>query len=569
MFRKYPLKFRASSVIFLTLLITISSLSLTALIQTSEAASSYTGTAKPMEFYFHHIDSPVTVAGVQTKHVMNTTRQFSFSTQQVALENSFFKPDNQPKVEAPFYLYPNLAGPVTIDGTWQVSMWINGTAAKPIGFNLHFMEITAGGTTLWDSGLITPTVTSSVGQYLAVPVTNYNLSTPLTHSFSAGSTIYVNVEANSGASTEIRIWYDSEFYPSKVVLPSKDYARPATVKTYAYDNSETNLFHYNWTQNQRIVTIRANVTDPFGGYDTQRVSMTIVDPAGNSVVDDVSMKRISDGQWETAFSHLFEANYTYLATAQRGNYTATVTVVDNNGYYHNLQTGTLEPFIESYTHIFSIGVIIYVDPAFQFVDDMGDPLPNAQVYVKWPNGSRDTLPRYASATGFVNLTAVPIANYEFTVFWKDVLVKQAIVDVTSNGPYIIKTDVYQLLVQVLGNDGSIVDGAYVIAYTQSGVGYGLSITNGTGQAIFKLPKGTYDIEAHYRGEYWLSFFTAVGNATGIQVDSSKLTTISLEAFPPAIWVTAGFWLLLVPILIVLAIVIYKKVLQPKRSRTNK
>lgn len=537
--------------------------------QIVKASPSYTGAAKPMQFYFHYRDTPVTVAGLETKYMMDTTRQFSFSTQQEAFTNSFYKSVGLPKIEVDFYLYPNLAGPVTIDGSWQVFIWANASAYKPAGFTLQFKEITLGGETLWDSGLINPTVTSTVGEYIDVPIYNYNLSTSLTHTFGEETTIFVGVEVNAGSSADTRIWYDSELYPSKIILPAKDYARPKEVRTYAYDDRETNLFHYNWSQNQRIVKVRANVTDPFGGYDIYRVNMTILDPAGNPVLDDISMSRTSNGQWETGFSHLFEANYTYESTAQRGNYTVIVSVIDNNGYYRNLDTNMFDPFIEHYTHTFSIGIIPYFDPAFQIVDDVDDPLPNAQVYIKWPNGSRDTLPRYTSANGFINFTDLPSANYEFTILWKDVLVKQMTINVISNGPYVIKTDVYQLTVEVLGNDQSAVRGAYVIVYTQSGVAYGLCISNEIGQAVFKLPKGIYNIEAHYSGEYWLRVFTATANETGINVDASRSKAITLAEFPPPIWTTTGFWLLLIPILVIIGIVIYKMFLRPRRSRTKK
>jgi hypothetical protein len=145
------------------------------------------------------------------------------------------------------------------------------------------------------------------------------------------------------------------------------------------------------------------------------------------------------------------------------------------------------------------------------------------------------------------------------------LVKQTTVDVNSNGPYVIKTDVYRLTVEVLGNNGDAVNGAYVIVYAQSGVGYGISISNENGQAIFKLPKGTYDIEAHYSGAYWLSVIITTANINDIQVDTSKSSIITLAEFPPAIWATAGFWLLLVPILLLIAIVVYRLFLRPKRS----
>jgi len=542
----------------------------TGIIQTAKAAVSYTGTEKPMQFYLHYLDNPVAVAGLETKYIMNTSRQFRFSTQEEALAHSFFKTVGLPKIEIDFYLYPNLAGPVTIDGSWQVYLWLNGSAYKPTGFTLQFKEITTGGNTLWDSGSISPTVTSSIGEYIDVPINNYNLSTSLSHTFSVGTTLFVGVAVNSGSSADTRIWYDSELFPSKVVLPAKDYARPIEVRTYSYDNNETNLFNYNWSQSQRVITLRVNVTDPFGGYDIYRVNVTILDPAGNAVFRDVAMARTSIGQWSTAFSNMFEANYTYASTAPRGSYTVIVSVVDNNGYYKSLDTGVVAPFIEHFSTSFSIGVVVYYNPVFHVIDDVGDPLPNAQVYAQWPNGTNDVLPRYTSEDGFINFTGLPTATYGFTVIWKDVLVTQARIEVSSNGPYVIKTDVYRLVVEVLGNDGSAVGGVYVIAYTKTGVGYGLSITNVTGQAVFKLPKGTYDVEVHYKGVYWLSEISATAKLRDVVLDSSKSAAVPLTQVPPALWSTVGFWLIVIPIVVVvlIAVVIYFLVVKQKRRHAG-
>lgn len=511
--------------------------------------SVYTGVAKPMEFYLHFLDTPVTVAGLQTKYVMNTTRSFRFLTQQEAYANSFYKPVGLPKIDVDFYLYPNLAGPVTVNGTWQVFLWINGSAYKPATFSLDFKEITVGGVVLWDSGSINPTVTSSIGGYIDVPVYNYNLTAPITHTFTVGTTLLTEVEVNAGSSADTRIWFDSPSYPSKVILPAQDYARPVWIKTYSVDNSETNLFYYNWSDSQRKVIVRTNVTDPFGGYDIYKVNMTTFDPEGKSVVNDVNMTRVSDGQWLINYALIFEANWTYPTTAALGNYTVIVSVIDNNGYYRYSDTGTFAPFIEEATHVFVMGIIVYYNPAFLVTDDTNAPLPDAQVYVTWRNGTTDTLPRYTSANGFINLTHVQAGNYGFTILWKDVIVQQTTVYVNSSGPFTIKTRVYQLTVQVSGNNGISIHGAYVIVYTQSGVGYGLGITDTNGKASFKLPSGNYTIDAYYTSDYWL---TAVNtNATEpVSVTTSTSKSIVLADFPPALWSTTGFWLLTVLIIIV-------------------
>jgi hypothetical protein len=517
---------------------------LVSVIPVVEAAASYSATAKPMKFYLHYLDTPVDVAGIQTKYVLDTTQWFRFLTQEEAYTNSFYKPVGQPKIAVDFYLYPNFAGPVIIDGSWQVFLWVNGSAYKPTGFTLQFSEITVGGVTLWDSGALNPTVTSSISEYIDVPVYNYNLSAPLTHGFNVGTTLHVHVEVNTGSSADTRIWFDSPFYPSEAILPAKDYARPVEVKTYAYDDSETNLFYYNWSQSQRVVIVRANVTDSFGGYDVYKVNMTILDPTGNPVVDNADMKPVPDVQWGADYAHLYEANWTYPSTAQLGNYTAKVSVIDNNGYYYGLSSGSFAPFIEGNDRVFSIGIIAYYDPAFHIVDNVDASLPNAQVFVTWPNGTMDALPRYTSVNGFINLTNLLPANYGFTILWKDEVIKQIIVYVDSDGPYTIKTDVYQLTVTVLSSNAATVHGAYVIVYTQNGVGLGLDTTDAAGLAVFKLPKGSYNIEVHFSAEYWLKVVTTSVVEQGIDVNASTSKTIVLSEFPPPIWTTTGFWLLL-------------------------
>ncbi len=42
--------------------------------------NTYKGSAKPVEFYFHYLDPPSKVGGLETKYVMNTSRAFRFNT---------------------------------------------------------------------------------------------------------------------------------------------------------------------------------------------------------------------------------------------------------------------------------------------------------------------------------------------------------------------------------------------------------------------------------------------------------------------------------------------------------
>ncbi|UCE96039.1 MAG: hypothetical protein JSV51_10175, partial [Candidatus Bathyarchaeota archaeon] len=210
--------------------------------------------------------------------------------------------------------------------------------------------------------------------------------------------------------------------------------------------------------------------------------------------------------------------------------------------------------IEEATHIFVIGVIVYYDPTFLITDDVDDPLPNAQVYITWRNGTTDALPRYTSSDGLINLTRVSAGNYGFTILWKDVVVGQTTVYVDSDDLYTIKTQVYQLTVQVYGNTGGSIHGAYVIVNTQSGIGQGLGTTDETGKALFKLPSGTYIISVHYTTTYWLTVVRTSVNEQ-VSVTASTSENIVLTGYPPAIWSTTLFLLMMGMVVAVVTVIL--------------
>lgn len=520
---------------------------------------------KQMQFFFHYVDKPMYVAGVETHYVMNTTNWFKFVDQDEAYDNAFHKSIGLPKIVIDFYLYPDLAGPVTVDGTWQVFVWINSSAYKPCGFDLQFKEISTGGVTLWDSGALTPIVTSEIGAYIDVPIYNYNLSIPsLTHTFSAGTTLQVEVSINTGAAAACRLWYDSPAYQSKVILPCRDYAKPTAVKAFNVNDVETNIFSVEWSEEQRRVTVRGNVSDPFGGYDIHKATATILDPANKTILDEFEMDRTSDGQWKTKYLQTYETSYDYPITATFGNYTAQISVIDNNAQNHYQRYGAY-PKTESLLYVFNIGKVILHDPAFKVIDDAGAPLLKAQVYVQLPNGTSNNLPLYTTENGFLNLTRIPTGNCTFTIIWKDVTVKQTTVYVDSDGPYAIPCEVHQLVTSIIGNDGQPVNEAFVVTRTQTETIFDFKITNSSGQAVLQLPPstiqavGNYKIDVYYSTAYWLTHVSVKKTEPSITITSSGPLSITLDDFPPQIWTTIGFWLIATCITVpIIGFVLYRR-----------
>jgi hypothetical protein len=347
----------------------LTSLSLTLLVglhtQPGHAVSS-NPSARNVTLYWHYSNTPVSVGGIQTNYVLNSTSRFDFQTQQTAKQNSIYKGTGLASVAVDFYAYPNLVGPATLNGTWQVFVSANSSGFHPTVFNIEFREFPLGsGTATWDSGQINPIVTSSVGSYVDVPVYSYNLTTPtaLGHTFAQGSTIDLTVTVNDGAVADARIWYDSPFYQSKVILPVVNPGEPAKIWTADTTGAVKSTFPL---QSQTIM-ISTNATDPFGGYDVNAtaigtkeapVTLTLTGPSGSALVNGQRMTQLAGGV--AVLNNLFQYNASISGIA--GNYIATVSSTDNSGNIEQLSytfaVSTVSPPASLLTSLLPIIIII-------------------------------------------------------------------------------------------------------------------------------------------------------------------------------------------------------------------
>lgn len=597
--------------------------------------SSATTTAKPLHFYLHNDTSNPWVGGyARTTATLNTTQRWREKPQGYGNKSG--------RLYLDFYVHPDLASDMPLDGTMWLHLWMcgYGTGGSTIGgvFSAMIYEVTSVGQTLVGSTESTGSQTLPFG---SIPAHSRDVNSvagndPLILSFPAytfrkGSSILIHIEVNpQGAGAKMFFYYDHNVCPSYVTVYSYGHVEVSAVWTANATGYPATLFEV--VGKPITVQLKANVTDPLGGYDFNaslvdtkyaRVIATVYDPAGAPVVDNKRMTLISGGI--ASFVNLLQYNWTF-STAIPGQYNVTISATDNSGntvittaYFWIGQTyriqvqavdskkkpltnARIEASVEEYTALsedtnttgwidaqivggtynFTViwqGVIVnstldfpvvanttlvlncrVYDPIFLFVDDVDDQLPTAQVFIEWPNGTKNVLPIYTDSNGFLNLTQAPVGDYGFTLYWKGVKVLQEIQSVDSDGPYTMKCDVYQLAVEVLGNDGSPVRGVYVIIYTEAGIVYDFRVTDATGKAISKLPTGVYTIDVEYSTTYWL---TAVAtNATKhLSVASSGPVTITLTDFPPPIWTTVGFWLLIAPIIAVVlgtAGFLYKK-----------
>jgi len=69
--------------------------------------------------------------------------------------------------------------------------------------------------------------------------------------------------------------------------------------------------------------------------------------------------------------------------------------------------------------------------------------------------------------------------------------------------------------------------------------------------LYNFFVGLYRIEIQYSTTYWLTGVTAKATESHREVTSSGSVPVTLTDFPPSIWTTVGFWLLVAFIIVVL------------------
>lgn len=585
-------------------------------------ADSENRSTKRLFLYLHNNISTPYINGYETLFIINTTRQWSTAPATVK---------NQHILYHYWYLYPTLASDLTVNGTVSLGLWINATGTTPSGTpTITLYERYLNGTEAkvhsWTFGNLR---LYNVPSYLNLT------TTPLTQTFSKGSSIRLYFEIVVGTSTFAQLWFDTATFDSRLIIESENYMRISSIRTYDVNGNETNVFSALWNETQRKVVINTNITGPLGGYDAYQVNITLINPALDAVIENQTMTKVSGTLF--TYSNVYEFNWTYPSDVVLGNYTIIITAVDNSGFsYYSGASGVLgsygnyveraygsffigTPYVVDIKTVDSHGKILrdaYVsalsqqvvvdhghtnatgwwtatlysgsynitvhwqgtlaarspitvvepanftitcdvyDPSFSVVDDVGDPLSKATVYILFPNDTVNLLPICTEENGFLNFSQMPAGNYTFTIMWKDAVVQKTSMLVSSDGPYMIETQVYHLTVEVLGGDGSSVHGAYVWAYTEGGIPYHFGLTDQSGKVVFKLPIGTYRLEAYYSTAYLLTHVTANATKTSVTVDSSTSETLTLNGFPPPIWTTITFWLVLIVVISVTLVVVY-------------
>ncbi len=212
---------------------------------------------------------------------------------------------------------------------------------------------------------------------------------------------------------------------------------------------------------------------------------------------------------------LFTGTYTVHISWNGTNLPEIVKVYYNRTYYTIGNTVNVKGN-ETVNITADVGIL-----AFRVLNSIGGMVPNALLYVTYPNNYEKIY--NTGESGNVNIGVSAGGIYRIKVYYMDQLVANSTysVDFISSGSSITQnviTEVYQLTLQAVDAKNFPVQGEQI--YVSNAYGQLLNTTNFNGNATFILPKGEYDLKSYYMGVLVNSSKIVVDGNINLEVNSS-------------------------------------------------
>ncbi len=487
---------------------------------TNEKESETVYGSRPMkqkEFYLYSTDRAVDIGNKTTKQIYNTTSPFTGDGN--AVKDSTFK------VVAQWYLFPQLAGNLTLDGETNITMWARKTTGTPTDADIHYYlyEVTPEGDETqiaYNGGLDSTTFPDNDWKkiYGDMNIDNYSVSKE--------STIKIEYVLWGNANCNYSISWGNKTRDSRLTLPSRNYIKVEDVYTVDHEGNVTSTFSPE--ENNKNITIKATVTDPFGGYDIEWVNLTLTGPSG-TIIDSVPLHPQNKTY---GFFNTFESRYEVLwnySNHPDGTYNVNVSAVDNTGLRSWYNTGDFGGHDVYGHHEFIIaGLDHFVN--FRIVDDQDNILPKTTVLLRVEGDVRIFSQNETDGSGITNISLAAV-NYTISIIWQDVEVsvnRSIDVSVTGNrtgdDPYNLTAGVFYPTIKVSDADGYVVEDANVYVTHPNGT---TSITplrtdqNGEIDLI-QTAEGGYTLNVEWNGR-------AVGERD-VFIDSSDIFDITVDIY---------------------------------------
>ena len=267
-------------------------------------------TSPGIPLYLHHLPGNVTVSGVQTSQVLNTTTLWGGTSVGPNLRYNVFN----------FTLYPALTSALTSIGPASIVLWITVSGA-PGSLNATVYDANA-------AGQLAVVTTSQVITLNSSPNTPYKLTLGfnINHTFSQSSTIKLSMTVFRVS--QLYVWYDSASFSSAVTIPVSNIPTVDLIDTFDANFTSQTSFSLNWTTPERIVYIIIHVADPFGAYHVANATVTITGPGSTTVFTGVGSSLTTN---PAAPSKLFAVSWPYNTDLPNGTYVVSTAANDTAG----------------------------------------------------------------------------------------------------------------------------------------------------------------------------------------------------------------------------------------------
>jgi len=260
--------------------------------------------------YLHHLPGNVTVSGVQTSQVLNTTTLWGGTSVGPNLRYNVFN----------FTLYPALTSSLNSTGLGSIVLWVTVSGA-PGSLNATVYDANA-------AGQLAVVTTSQVITLNSSPNTPYKLTLGfnINHTFSQSSTIKLSMTVFRVS--QLYVWYDGASYSSAVTIPVANIPTVNLIDTFDANFTSQTSFSINWTTPQRIVYLIVHVADPFGAYHVANATLTITGPGSTTVFSGAGSSLTTN---PAAPSKLFAVSWPYSTSLPNGTYVVSATGNDTAG----------------------------------------------------------------------------------------------------------------------------------------------------------------------------------------------------------------------------------------------
>jgi len=472
---------------------------------------------KDKVLYLQTSDIAKNVGGISTRNFLATTP----GTLGQSLQSNH-------RFIAEWYLYPELAGVVALNGMASLVIWYHSTDCCPGGtpsWDVFFDRVAADGTLTGIASVLAGSVTPDTLAYEEKTIT-FAVST-VASPLQPGESLRLRINVGGNSANDYFIAWGDATYDSRLVLPTEDYLRVVPQVEggiYTTDSLDQPRVNFDPTSANKDMTFYATVTDPFGGYDVRQVNLTVRDPS-NAIIpglDAVAMTRFSG--FFNSFALVFRTAWNYSGQPN-GLYSIQVDAVDQTGYQEFTATGSYGVHLETdVAATFSIGL----PPLSVWVrvwNEANATVSGATVEARLGPGVADSVVTDTSGLGELRLFG---GTYVLAVVWTavDVFTDAFVITASNNAstPMELRALIVSPTFYIVDGRGIALEQAAVyIRHPNGTADLDARVTDANGQvALTLVAGGDYRVSVQWRGK-------TVAD-TGVAVNRSTVYTVRAAVY---------------------------------------